>query len=74
VHVISATSHEASVLREFRDALILDQNLRRSYIERKQSLIGAGITDSVDYSDAKHEFISGAIKHCHPSPEPEEPD
>jgi GrpB-like predicted nucleotidyltransferase (UPF0157 family) len=64
VHVISATSPEAALLRGFRDTLIADQNLRKSYEERKREIIEAGTIDSVDYSDAKHGFISGAINDC----------
>jgi hypothetical protein len=43
------------------DSLIADQDLRSSYVERKRGIIASGIIDSVDYSDAKNDFISGAI-------------
>jgi GrpB-like predicted nucleotidyltransferase (UPF0157 family) len=61
VHVISATSEEAPGLRGFRDALRGDPDLMRSYVDRKRAILAAGIVDSVDYSDAKGEFIS---RHC----------
>jgi len=74
VHVISCTSGEAAELRGFRDDLIRDPDLRRCYVERKRAIIAAGIIDSVDYCEAKGEFIAGALKARHPVPECPSPD
>jgi GrpB-like predicted nucleotidyltransferase (UPF0157 family) len=63
VHVISFTSSEAAELRGFRDALSGDPELRQSYVERKRAIIAAGFVDSVDYSEAKGEFISHLIQN-----------
>ena len=73
VHVISAVAPEAALLSGFRDTLIIDKDLRKSYVERKREIIAAGIIDSVDYSDAKNDFISAAIEDCHLAPEADEP-
>jgi GrpB-like predicted nucleotidyltransferase (UPF0157 family) len=60
-HVINADDDEARVLRRFRDRLRRDAQLRAAYVERKRAILDAGITDSVAYSDAKHEFIQSAL-------------
>ena len=56
-HVIAADDEEAGVLRGFRDRLRNDARLRAAYVERKRAILDAGITDSVAYSYAKHDFI-----------------
>jgi GrpB-like predicted nucleotidyltransferase (UPF0157 family) len=68
VHVISATSPEPAGLRAFRDTLNRDPALRQAYIDRKRAIIAAGITDSVDYSEAKGDFISGALELAERTP------
>ena len=61
VHVICSASPEIDGLRRFRDRLRTDSDLRAAYIARKQKIIAMGITDSVDYSQHKSDFIVGAI-------------
>src|SRR5690349_4209681 len=60
-HVIAAGDEEAGVLRGFRDRLRDDAQLRAAYAERKRAILDAGISDSVAYSYAKHDFIQSAI-------------
>jgi GrpB-like predicted nucleotidyltransferase (UPF0157 family) len=60
-HVIGADDEEAGVLRGFRDRLRCDAQLRAAYVERKRAILDAGITDSVAYSYAKHDFIQSAL-------------
>jgi len=61
VHVIAADAEEARVLKKFRDRLREDVELREAYVASKREIIASGITDSVDYSNAKDEFIKGII-------------
>jgi GrpB-like predicted nucleotidyltransferase (UPF0157 family) len=56
-HIISASSLEAGEMRTFRDLLRTDADLRAAYVARKRQIIESGITDSVDYSIAKGEFV-----------------
>ena len=61
-HVISADDDEAAGLRGFRDRLRDDAQLRAAYVERKRAILDAGVTDSVAYSYAKHDFIQSALR------------
>ena len=56
-HVIAVTSEEAAGLRRFRDLLRSDARARANYVALKQAIIKSGVTDTVDYSMAKGEFI-----------------
>jgi nicotinamidase-related amidase/GrpB-like predicted nucleotidyltransferase (UPF0157 family) len=56
-HVLESTSMEVSQLREFRDRLRADPQLVASYAARKREILESGILDSVEYCDAKAEFI-----------------
>jgi len=56
-HVIAADSPEVEELRLFRDRLRADQKLVAYYVARKQVIIGAGVTDSIEYSMEKGDFI-----------------
>jgi len=60
-HVIAADDDEARVLRGFRDRLRRDAQLRAAYVQRKRAILDAGVTDSVAYSYAKHDFIQSAL-------------
>ena len=60
-HVIADDDDEVKVLRGFRDRLRHDAQLRDAYIERKRAILESGITDSVAYSYAKHDFIQAAL-------------
>jgi len=61
VHVIAATSPEATALRTFRDRLRADAALRAAYVARKREIIASGVTDSIDYCLAKGTFVEEAI-------------
>jgi GrpB-like predicted nucleotidyltransferase (UPF0157 family) len=60
-HVIAMDAPEVTELRAFRDRLRNDPALLAAYIERKRQIIAAGVTDTVDYSYSKGEFISAAL-------------
>jgi GrpB-like predicted nucleotidyltransferase (UPF0157 family) len=60
-HVIAADAEEAAELRRFRDRLREDAAMRAAYVERKRAILESGITDSVDYSYAKGEFVQAAL-------------
>ncbi len=57
-HVIAADAAEVDELRAFRDRLRSDAALLATYVERKRQIIAAGVTDAVEYSYRKGEFIS----------------
>ena len=61
VHVIPAESPEVDDLRFFRACLRADPGLRKSYIAWKRGIIDSGVTDSLDYSNAKGEFIKEVL-------------
>jgi GrpB-like predicted nucleotidyltransferase (UPF0157 family) len=56
-HVLAATAEEAGTLRAFRDRLRADPELRADYESLKRAILEAGVTDAVDYAEAKGEFI-----------------
>ena len=56
-HVIKWNCEEHRGLIAFRDALRSDPKLLSNYEELKQQILTSGITDSLDYSNAKHAFI-----------------
>jgi GrpB-like predicted nucleotidyltransferase (UPF0157 family) len=57
VHVVPAAGHEFAELREFRDRLRRDPQLIAAYVEAKRNVLDGGIVDSVDYAEAKGDFI-----------------
>jgi GrpB-like predicted nucleotidyltransferase (UPF0157 family) len=61
VHVLANDGPEIGELRDFRDRLRADAGLRAAYEARKRAILASGVTDSVDYSYAKGEFITGAL-------------
>lgn len=63
-HVISANSPEIIELRRFRDRLRADPVVRADYESTKQGIIASGITDSVDYCEAKGAFIQQVLAPC----------
>jgi GrpB-like predicted nucleotidyltransferase (UPF0157 family) len=60
-HVLAADSPEGAELRTFRDLLRNEPDLRLAYEACKRSILAAGTTDSVAYSEAKGWFIRGAL-------------
>ena len=59
-HVLAADSPEVDQLRAFRDRLRADPAFRAAYEAKKRDILAAGITDSLDYCEAKGSFIRGA--------------
>jgi GrpB-like predicted nucleotidyltransferase (UPF0157 family)/mannose-6-phosphate isomerase-like protein (cupin superfamily) len=61
-HVIVSDSHEARELRAFRERLRREPALLEKYVALKRQLIGAGITDRLDYCIRKGEFIAANLR------------
>jgi GrpB-like predicted nucleotidyltransferase (UPF0157 family) len=61
-HVIAADAPEVEGLCSFRERLRSDPKLRADYVARKRAIIGAGVTDSVDYSIEKGDFIKEVMR------------
>jgi GrpB-like predicted nucleotidyltransferase (UPF0157 family) len=59
-HVVVESSPEAASLIAFRDRLRGDPKLLADYVARKRAIIGSGITQTGDYSNAKSTFIRRA--------------
>ena len=60
-HVIERNGPERKILIAFRDALRRDSQLVIAYERNKQEILGRGITDSVEYSNAKESFIAAIL-------------
>jgi GrpB-like predicted nucleotidyltransferase (UPF0157 family) len=60
-HVIPFEGREHLELVGLRDVLRGDPKLRRAYENEKQRILDSGITDSLDYSNAKHSFITSML-------------
>ena len=61
-HVLPADDPEAGSMLEFRDLLRRDPELREAYAALKQRIVEGGTTDPLDYTKAKTEFISSAMR------------
>jgi GrpB-like predicted nucleotidyltransferase (UPF0157 family)/mannose-6-phosphate isomerase-like protein (cupin superfamily) len=61
-HVIAADSPEVPEFRSFRDRLAENVGLRDQYVALKKGLIEGGVTDRLDYSIRKGEFIAGILR------------
>jgi GrpB-like predicted nucleotidyltransferase (UPF0157 family) len=57
-HVIERNRLEHKILIAFRDALRRDSQLLTAYEKNKQEILARGITDSMEYSNAKDSFIA----------------
>ena len=62
VHVIAPDSPEVAELRTFRDRLRGEPGLLEQYVALKRKIIAEGVTDSLDYSIRKGEFIAGILR------------
>jgi GrpB-like predicted nucleotidyltransferase (UPF0157 family) len=60
-HIVAADAREAAELVWFRDRLRADSSLRDAYEAEKRRILQSGVTDGVDYSYAKHEFIERVV-------------
>jgi len=61
-HVIPVDSPEVLELRTFRDRLRGEPLLLEQYVALKRKIIAQGVTDSLDYSIRKGEFIAGILR------------
>lgn len=61
-HVIEREGDEHRALLGFRNCLRRDPNLRRAYESEKQRILAGGLTDSLDYCNAKSAFITTAVE------------
>jgi GrpB-like predicted nucleotidyltransferase (UPF0157 family) len=61
--VVAAGSSEAEDLRYFRECLRADPELRAAYVAYKKKILASGVSDSVDYANAKGEFIRQCLGH-----------
>ena len=61
-HVIASDSPEVSEFRTFRDRLRGDPMLLEQYVALKRKIIAEGVTDSLDYSIRKGDFIAGILR------------
>jgi len=61
-HVIAQDSPEVGELRRFRNRLRADEELRKAYVAKKRAILEQGITDPLDYSNAKGEFIREEVR------------
>ena len=62
VHVIASDSPEVSELRTFRDRLRGEPLLLEQYVALKRKIIAQGVTDSLEYSIRKGEFIADIVR------------
>jgi GrpB-like predicted nucleotidyltransferase (UPF0157 family)/mannose-6-phosphate isomerase-like protein (cupin superfamily) len=62
VHVIASDSPEVSELRAFRDRLRAVPMLLEQYVTLKRKIIAEGVTDTLDYSIRKGDFIAGILR------------
>ena len=62
VHVVPVDSPEVEAIRGFCDALRADEDLRDGYVALKRELVARGLTDSVDFSVAKHPYITAVLE------------
>ena len=62
VHVVPESSPEVEAIRGFRDALLTDSALREEYAALKRAIVAAGTVDSVAFTKAKHDYITGILE------------
>jgi GrpB-like predicted nucleotidyltransferase (UPF0157 family) len=61
VHVIPTNLDDAVELREFRDALRRDPAMCEAYTARKRAIVSSGMTDALQYTQAKSGWIEGQL-------------
>jgi len=62
LHIVPASSRDVLELRGFRDALRADGRLRQEYEKLKRDIVARGLTDSVDFTEAKQSFIVATLR------------
>jgi GrpB-like predicted nucleotidyltransferase (UPF0157 family) len=60
-HVVADGCEEAGELIGFRDLLRSRPDLTAAYVARKREILASGITDPVDYCEAKGPFVRSLI-------------
>lgn len=68
LHVIAHRDPHAEALLAFRDALRSDSSLRRDYTALKRQLVQRDPVNRNAYSNAKGDFISGALRRAGTEP------
>jgi len=63
LHIILSDSPEVQDLRRFRERLRCDPSLVAAYVARKTEILSSGITDSLDYCNAKGDFCRRVIRN-----------
>jgi RimJ/RimL family protein N-acetyltransferase/GrpB-like predicted nucleotidyltransferase (UPF0157 family) len=71
VHVVAEDAAEVSEVRAFRDGLRADGALRAGYVACKRGILAAGVTDTVDYSYRKGDFVQDVLRSLKASAVPE---
>jgi GrpB-like predicted nucleotidyltransferase (UPF0157 family) len=61
VHVIPASSPEVESMRFFRACLRADTDLMKAYVAQKKKIIASGVRDSLEYCNAKGEFLKAVL-------------
>jgi GrpB-like predicted nucleotidyltransferase (UPF0157 family) len=61
-HVIPIDDPEVVLQRAFRDRLREDTALRDAYAAEKRRIVQTGVTDSLDYSNLKDEFVERVLR------------
>jgi GrpB-like predicted nucleotidyltransferase (UPF0157 family) len=62
LHIVPTSSRDVRELRGFRDALQADEQLRREYEKLKRDIVARGLTDAVDFTEAKQSFIVATLR------------
>lgn len=60
-HVLAEDSPESVELRAFRDRLRADPALVAACVRRKREIIATGVTDGIDYTRIKGEFVKRTL-------------
>lgn len=58
LHVLPRNHPDVRERRAFRDRLQSDTEFRAAYLAQKQAILAAGITDPIEYTAAKSEFVA----------------
>lgn len=61
-HAVAGDSPQVARVRVFRDRLRTDPMLRDAYVSHKKAVLRAGITDPLEYSARKADFIEGVLR------------
>ena len=62
VHVIPDDTGDVELHRVFRDRMRADPDLVAAYVVRKREIVESGVTDGIDYSIIKGEFVQDTLR------------